>query len=232
MSLFRPNRHPGKLIVVEGIDGCGKSTQVGLLKEWLIAQGMQTAFTSWNSSPLVQPITARGKKRHLLTPATYSLMHAADLADRLERYVIPRLKAGVVVLADRYAYTGYARDVARGLSRKWVRNLYSFALRPNATFYFRLAPAEAFDRLASGGRIPGDYEAGMDLGLSRNIEESFRLLQGRVAAEYDSISQGAGFHVIDAAQPIGKQQLQMRRFVVKILGNKGKPVAKSAPHVL
>src|ERR1035437_7459823 len=117
MALFIPNRHRGKLIVVEGIDGSGKSTQVSLLSHWLRSQNLAVAFSEWNSSPLVRETTRRGKKKEILTPTTFSLIHATDFADRLERYIIPLLKAGAIVCADRYAYTAFGRDVVRGGER-------------------------------------------------------------------------------------------------------------------
>ena len=108
---------PGKLFIVEGIDGSGKSTQLDLLHKWLVSEGYLVVFTEWNSSPLVRRTTQRGKRDRLLTPLTFSLIHAADLADRMERQVIPALKAGAIVLADRYIYTAFARDGARGSFR-------------------------------------------------------------------------------------------------------------------
>jgi dTMP kinase len=138
MSLFVPNRQHGKLIIVEGIDGSGKSTQISLLSRWLRSQGYAVAFSEWNSSPLVRQTTRRGKKKEMFTPTTFSLIHATDFADRSESYILPLLKAGAIVCADRYAFTAYARDVARGVSRRWVRNLYRFAIRPDLAFYFRV----------------------------------------------------------------------------------------------
>ena len=121
---------PGRLFIVEGIDGSGKSTQLDLLHKWLVSEGYLVVFTEWNSSPLVRRTTQRGKRDRLLTPLTFSLIHAADLADRMERQVIPALKAGAIVLADRYIYTAFARDGARGIVSSWVRKMYGFAVRP------------------------------------------------------------------------------------------------------
>src|SRR6202043_1513298 len=119
--------YPGALVVVEGIDGSGKSTQLYLLKRWLEIGGYRIHFTEWNSSPLVKSATRRGKQRRLLTPTTFSLLHAADFADRCERQILPLLHSGYLVLADRYVYTAFARDVARNCSPRWLRNLYRFA---------------------------------------------------------------------------------------------------------
>ena len=132
MKTFAELNFPGRLIAVEGLDGSGKSTQIYLLKRWLELQGLKVYFSEWNSSPLVRKTTRRGKKKEMFKPATFSLMHATDFADRSERYITPLLKAGAIVCADRYAYTAFARDVARGVSRRWVRNLYSFSTRPRS----------------------------------------------------------------------------------------------------
>ena len=213
-----PNRFKGKLIIVEGIDGSGKSTQLSLLSQWLRSQTIAVAFSEWNSSPLVHETMRRGKKRKMLTPTTFSLLHATDFADRMERYILPLLKAGAVVCADRYAYTAFARDVARGVDRQWVRRLYSFALRPHLSFYFRLPLEVALGRILGGRDAIKYYEAGMDLGLSRDVEESFRIFQGRILAEYEAMTREMGFHVIDATLSIEAQQQQMRDIVQKKLG--------------
>ncbi|MCI0410323.1 MAG: dTMP kinase, partial [Acidobacteria bacterium] len=139
----------GKLIVVEGIDGSGKSTQIQLLLKWLEARGEQVFFTEWNSSELVRQATKRGKKKNLLTPSTFSLLHATDFADRLTYHILPYLKAGMTVLADRYIYTAFARDIARGVDPRWVRDLYSFAVPPDAVFYFRVPLEVATARILS-----------------------------------------------------------------------------------
>lgn len=218
MSLFVPNQFRGKLIVVEGIDGSGKSTQLALLVQWLRSKGIAVAFSEWNSSPLVRDTTRRGKKKEMFTPFSFSLIHATDFADRMERYILPMLKAGAVVCADRYAYTACARDVVRGVGGRWVRNLYRFAVQPNLAFYFRVPLDVALGRILGGRNAIKYYEAGMDLRLSRNIEESFRIFQGRILAEYDEMVQEMGFHVIDATGSIEQQQRQMRSIVMKELG--------------
>jgi len=219
MPLLAPNRYKGKLIVVEGIDGSGKSTQISLLSHWLRSQGYAVAFSEWNSSPLVRQATRRGKKKEMFTPTTFSLIHATDFADRMESYILPLVKAGAIVCADRYAYTAFARDVARGVHRNWVRNLYRFALRPNLSFYFRVPLDVALGRILGGRDAIKYYEAGMDLGLSRDVEESFRIFQGRILDEYEGMAQEMGFHIIDATLSIEEQQGQMRRIVMDQLGD-------------
>src|SRR5947209_12542851 len=218
MSLLLPNRHRGKLIVVEGIDGSGKSTQLFLLSRWLRSQGYAVAFSEWNSSPLVRQTTRRGKRKEMFTPTTFSLIHATDFADRMESYILPLVKSGAIVCADRYAYTAFARDVARGVSRRWVRNLYRFAIHPSLAFYFRVPLDVALGRILGGRDALKYYEAGMDLGLARDVEESFRIFQGRILEEYEAIAQEMGFHVIDATLSIEEQQRRMREVVRNVLG--------------
>ena len=219
MPLFVPNRYRGKLIVVEGIDGSGKSTQISLLSHWLRSQGYAVAFSEWNSSPLVRRTTRRGKRKEMFTPTTFSLIHATDFADRMESYIMPLVKSGTIVCADRYAYTAFARDVARGVSRRWVRNLYRFAIRPDLCFYFRVPLDVALGRILGGRDALKYYEAGMDLGLARDVEESFRIFQGRIIDEYEAMVREMGFDVIDANLSIEEQQGCMREIVIKVLGD-------------
>src|ERR1700756_2150049 len=219
MPLFVPNRYRGKLVVVEGIDGSGKSTQLSLLSHWLRSQGYAVAFSEWNSSPLVRQTTRRGKRKEMFTPTTFSLIHATDFADRMESYIFPLVKSGAIVCADRYAGTAFARDVARGVSRSWVRNLYRFALHPNLSFYFRVPLDVALGRILGGRDALKYYEAGMDLGLARDVEESFRLFQGRILDEYESMSKEVGFHVIDATLSIEEQQRRMRDIMIEVIGD-------------
>ena len=199
--------------MVEGIDGSGKTTQLGLLAKWLVASGHRVFMTEWNSSALVKAATKAGKKKNALTPMTFSLLHATDFADRLLYKIIPPLKAGMIVLADRYAYTAFARDVARGVDRQWVRDLYSFAVRPNLSVYFRVPIEVSLDRLLARRVKLKFYEAGMDMGWSTNATESFRRFQTLVLDEYDQIVAEHGLHVIDATGSITEQQRAFRRIV-------------------
>ncbi len=213
MKRYGEHRFPGKLFVVEGIDGSGKSTQLMLLHQWLQAEGYGTIFSEWNSSPLVKETTRRGKKKQMLTPATFSLIHATDFADRMEHHIIPLLKAGAVVLCDRYIYTAFARDVVRGMDPKWVRELYGFAVKPTIAFYFRVPLDVAMKRILEGRAGLKYYEAGMDLGLSDDEEESFRIFQGRILEEYDKMVPEFDLTVIDATLAIEEQQAAMRAAV-------------------
>jgi len=215
--LSDPHPYSGKLVVVEGIDGSGKSTQLSLLYRWLQSRGYKVFFTEWNSSILVRRSMRRGKKKDLLTPTTFSLLHAVDFADRLTYKIIPPLKAGMVVLADRYIYTAFARDVARGVHPDWVRAVYSFAPKPDLTLYFRVPIEVSLDRLLIGRAKLKYHEAGMDLGLSRDPAESFRLFQSRVLEEYDRLVGEFGLRAIEATSDIHTQQLLVRRLVRQVL---------------
>jgi dTMP kinase len=217
-TLTTPHQYPGKLFVVEGIDGSGKTTQLGLLAKWLVAAGHRVFVTEWNSSALVKAATKAGKKKNQLTPMTFSLLHATDFADRLLYHIIPPLKAGMIVLADRYTYTAFARDVARNVDRAWVRELYSFAVRPDLAVYFRVPIEVSLDRLLARRVKLKFYEAGMDMGWSTNPTESFRMFQGKVLEEYDRIVEEFGLAMIDATGSITEQQRIFRRIVANQLG--------------
>jgi dTMP kinase len=204
---------PGKLFVVEGIDGSGKSTQLDLLRKWLIGAGYCVAFSEWNSSPVVRATTRRGKKKQLLSPTTFSLIHAADFADRMERQMLPALKAGAIVLADRYMYTAFARDVVRGVHPQWVRKIYAFAVQPTVAFYFRVPLEESINRIMFGRPKLKYYEAGLDLGLSSDPNESFALFQERIVKEYEKMVDEFGLTAIDAMLPLTEQQEMIREIV-------------------
>lgn len=225
MISYGQHRFPGRLFVVEGTDGSGKSTQLALLYQWLKAEGYNVFFSEWNSSPLVKDTTKRAKKRRLFTPATFSLLHATDFADRTERDIIPPLKAGAIVLADRYIYTAFARDVARGCDRRWVRELYQFAIKPTASFFFRAPLDVAIDRIFSARPRLKYYEAGMDMQWSDDEEESFKIFQGKILEEYDLMVEEFGLTVVDATRSIEKQQREMRAIVSRYLKEKLKEKA-------
>jgi len=204
---------PGRLFVVEGIDGSGKSTQLDLLHKWLTSLGYAVAFSEWNSSPVVRKTTKVGKKKQILTPTTFSLIHAVDFADRYQQQIEPALKAGAIVLADRYVYTAFARDVARGVNREWVRQVYAFAAMPSVALYFRVPLDESLRRIIGGRPSLKYYEAGLDLGLSDDPLESYRIFQGRILREYESLLDEYNLSVVDASLPIVEQQEVVREII-------------------
>lgn len=215
--MLRPNDTKGKLIVVEGIDGSGKSTQIDLLYKWLLSKGYSVYFSEWNSSALVKSTTKLAKKNQAFTPATFSILHCTDFADRWENSIYPLLKAGVIVLADRYAFTAFARDIARGNDPQWVRDMYSFAFMPDAALYFRVPLDIAVERITGSRAKLKYYEAGMDLGLSDSYEESFKIFQGRILTEYDKMVDEFGLTRIDGTLPVKDQQKKVRALIKQIL---------------
>jgi dTMP kinase len=212
-----PAELPGKLIAVEGLDGSGKSTQIYLVKRWLELEGYKVFFTEWNSSLLVRRSTKKGKKRHLLTPTTFALIHCTDFADRYERQILPMLHAGYIVVADRYIYTAFARDAARGCDRAWIRKLYSYARHPDVTFLFDAPLSVALTRIVTGRPRLKFYEAGMDMGLSKDPFESFQIFQGRMYEEYQHMVGEYNFVRIDATRSPGVQQREVRDLLQKYI---------------
>ena len=215
MKTFADLNFPGRLVAVEGLDGSGKSTQIYLLKRWLEAEGIKVYFSEWNSSELVKSATSKGKKRELLTPTTFSLIHATDFADRYERHLLPLLRAGYIVLCDRYAFTAFARDVTRGCPPEWVRGIYSFAAQPDLTFFFKTELEVSLNRILEGRPKLKFFEAGMDLRLSTDPYESFRIFQGRILEQYVAMSGEFKFIVIDANQNVEKQQALVRKLLAE-----------------
>jgi dTMP kinase len=215
-SLLHPHTYPGRLIIVEGIDGSGKSTQIHLVQRWLTSLGYNVYFTEWNSADLVKKTTKRGKKTRSLTPTTFSLLHATDFAHRFVLNILPPLKAGMIVLADRYVYTAYARDSVRGCDSEWVRKVYAFAPRPDIAFYFRVPIEVSLKRITMARRVLKDFEAGMDLELHSDPFESFRIFQGSILEQYDRMTDAEGLEVVDATSSIAEQQ----RFVRDVISRR------------
>ena len=210
----------GALICTADIDGSGKSTHIDLLYDWLKSKNADVILTRWNSSDLIANTTKKAKKKNMLSPRTFSLLHAVDFADRLEKVIIPALKAGFIVLADRYVYTAFARDVARDVDSIWVRNMYSFAIKPDLTVYFDVSAKVSLDRICST-RQPKYYEAGMDLKLSNNPYKSSVLFQNRVIQEYKNMIVEFGLIQLDANDTIHSRQQYFRKLVMEVLDKKG-----------
>ena len=213
MKTFAELNFPGRLIAVEGLDGSGKSTQIYLLKRWLELQGLKVFFSEWNSSELVKSATSKGKKMTLLTPTTFSLIHATDFADRYERQLVPLLRAGYLVLCDRYIFTAFARDIVRGCPPEWVRGIYNFAALPDLTFFFKADLEVSLKRILDGRPQLKYFESGMDLNLSPDPYESFRIFQGRLLEQYLAMSTEFGFRMVDANARIEVQQTMVRQII-------------------
>jgi len=223
-----PHGQAGRLIVFEGLDGSGKSTQARLLVKWLAAQGYRVFSTEWNSSDMVSEVIRRGKKKNLLTPTTFSLLHAVDFADRFERQIAPPLRAGYIVVCDRYAYTAFVRDAARGCDPQWVRNLYSFAPLPDKVLYFRVPVSTSLHRKVLSRQNISYYEAGMDLGLSDEVVDSYERFQTRLKREYDRLAPLDGFVTVRADRPVEEVLRQVRQEIRPLLV--GFPKAEALVH--
>jgi dTMP kinase len=227
-ALNQPHQFPGKLIIVEGIDGSGKSTQLQLAKRHLEARGLAPFFTEWNSAELIKEVTKKGKKKMSLTPMTFSLLHATDFAHRLVHNILPPLKAGMIVLADRYVFTAFARDVVRGCDPVWVRRIYQFAPRPDRAFYFNVPIEVSIARVLSGRAKIKDYEAGMDLKLASDHVESFKIFQSRILDEYAKVVGEYGLTEIDATLSISQQQQIVREYLDETLADYQPPEEQEA----
>lgn len=199
----------GSLIVIEGTDGVGRSTQIDQLIAWLELQGYAVTNTGWTRSALLSETINEAKAGHALTTTTFSLLYAADFADRLEKNIIPALRAGFIVLADRYMYTAFARNAAMGADRKWTRDLFGCALIPDLVLYLKIDVDDLIPRVLEGKGM--DYwESGMHVALGSDIFESFVRYQGRLIREYNRLAREFSFVTIDARQRIESIQSQLR----------------------
>ena len=214
--------YPGKLIAVEGTDGVGRSTQISLLREWLEVQGYGVIETGWTRSELMQPTIDLAKSSNTLNKLTFVLLYATDFADRLEKEIIPALKAGFIVLSDRYIFTALARAGVRGVDRAWIRNLYGFAIAPHLVFYLRIDEKTLIRRVLQARGM--DYwESGMDLKLGDDIYESFRAYQRVLLKEYASMADEFGFRVLDARRKVDVIQDELRRQIAAFLAESEAP---------
>jgi dTMP kinase len=206
----------GTLITLEGTDGVGRSAQIRLLKEWLEVQGYGVIETGWSRSELVSETIGVAKAGHNLNQLTFSLLYATDFADRLEKLVIPALRSGFVVLADRYMYTAFARSVVRGADPRWIRSVFGFALVPDLVLHLKI-DVDNLVRRVLRGRGMDYWEAGMDLHLGSDPYESFRKYQRKLLREYNKMSREFGFINIDANQSIDSIQEKIRAKVRALL---------------
>jgi dTMP kinase len=209
--------YPGKIIAIEGTDGVGRSTQIRLLREWLEVQGYGVIETGWTRSALMQPTIDLAKASNTLNKLTFVLLYATDFADRLEKEVVPALKAGFIVLADRYIFTALARARVRGVDRAWLRNLYGYAIAPHLVFYLKIDVDTLIHRVVQSGGMDF-WESGMDLKLGDDIYDSFRTYQGKLLREYHALADEFGFRTLDARQPIDRIQEELRRQIGEFLG--------------
>jgi dTMP kinase len=214
--------YPGKLIAIEGTDGVGRSTQIQLLREWLEVKGYGVIETGWTRSQLMQPTIELAKSSNTLNKLTFVLLYATDFADRLEKEIIPALKAGFVVLSDRYIFTALARAGMRGVDRQWLRNLYGFAIVPHLVFYLNIDVKTLIGRVLES-RGMDFWESGMDLKHGDDIYDSFRAYQSKLIREYQSMSDEFHFRVLDARRPVDRIQDELRKQVSAFLEPADKP---------
>jgi dTMP kinase len=210
--------YPGKLIAVEGTDGVGRSTQIRLLREWLEVQGYGVVETGWTRSELMQPTIELAKSSNTLNKLTFVLLYATDFADRLEKEIVPALKAGFIVLSDRYIFTALARAGVRSVDRAWIRNLYGFAIAPHLVFYLKIDEKTLIRRVLQS-RGMDFWESGMDMKVGDDIYESFRAYQRTLLREYASMADEFGFRVLDARRKIDVIQEELRRQIGAFLSD-------------
>jgi dTMP kinase len=221
----------GKLIVIEGTDGVGRSTQISLLKEWLEQKGHAVLDTGLSRSGLVGKGIKRAKEGHTLGRITLTLFYGTDFADRLEHEIVPALRAGFVVLTDRYIYSLIARAIVRGLDPEWVRKVYAFALKPDAVFYLRIAVDDLIPRVVFSRGF--DYwESGMDVYSTEDMYEGFRRYQTSLLEQFDRLADEYNFKVVDATPDPKKIFEKLRAGITKVLeGEPGRPALEIAPAV-
>jgi dTMP kinase len=213
---IRKHGYEGLLIVIEGTDGSGKSTQLGLLKEYLEKQSYGVMVSEWKTSKLIADVIDDAKDRNLLNATTFSLIYAADFADRLENQIIPALKAGFVVLLDRYTYTAFTRDVVRGQDLEWVKKLYDYAPKPDLVFYLDMPVGVLLKRIIGTTGLDY-YESGCDMGFSTDFYKSFEIYQNKCLAQYNAMADDYGFIKIDGTKSIRDIHKIMQKNVQKLL---------------
>jgi dTMP kinase len=227
-----PHPFPGKLIVIEGTDGVGRSTQAELLRNWLAVEGYGVVTTEWKSSELIFRVIDKAKSKNALNTITFSLLYATDLADRLHNIILPALKAGLIVIADRYFYTAFARDVVRGADPAWVRKLYGFAVEPDLVFYLKMPLENLLRRIITTRGGLDFYESGRDIGMSTDLYQSFKLYQSQILFEYEHMMDEYNFKVVAADDPIDTVQKILRNSVRELLGEDFEQATKPATSII
>ena len=227
LPYLKPFQKKGRLIAIEGTDGCGRSTQIALLKNWLEVQGYAVIETGWARSNLMHKSIELAKSGNTMDRMTFTLLYATDFADRFENMIIPALKSGHIVLTDRYVFTAMARDVVRQPDTKWIRNLFSFALEPDLTLYMKIDIETLIPRAIEGGGM-NYWEAGMDLHMGQDLFDSFANYQVTQIAEYNKLAKEFNFETIDARKKVEEIQEDMREKVKPFIqGTKSKPWPRS-----
>jgi dTMP kinase len=222
------NELKGKLIAIEGSDGVGRSTHIEMIQEWLEVQGYGVITTGWTRSALMSKTIEMAKKGNILDRWSFSLLYATDFADRLEHQVIPALRSGFIVLADRYIYTAFARDTVRSGDRKWIRDVFGFAVVPDLVCYLRIDVDTLALRVIESNNM-NFWESGMDLRLGVDLYDSFKKYQGLLIEEFDKMAEEFGFEVVDARKPPEEIQQALRSKIEPILTNNRAGLAVAMP---
>src|SRR5215471_5468909 len=216
----RPEDLVGKLIAVEGADGSGRSTQIARLVEWLETGGHATVQVGLKRSTLVSEELDRAQEGNILSRTTLGLFYATDFADQLENIILPALKAGFIVLADRYIYTLMARDMARGMDEAWLKNLYGIALEPDAVFYLEVEAEELVQRNLSKNATLDYWESGMDLGMSRDMFDSFVQYQTAMQSAFRQLQKSYGFTIVDGNRSVSEVTVELRKKISAVINGK------------
>ena len=207
---------PGRLVVIEGTDGVGRSTQLSLLRPWLESSGYAVMDTEMTRSVLAGPGLKRAKEGHTLGPITLNLYYVTDFVDRFESQILPALRAGFIVLTDRYIYSLIARAVVRGADPQWIRSIYGLALKPDAVFYLKIGIDDLIPRVLQRGGF--DYwESGMDMRLGGDLFESFVNYQTLLLEQFEMMTREYGFQVIDAGLPVEQLSEQLKYRILPLL---------------
>jgi dTMP kinase len=211
----------GLLIVIEGPDSSGRSTQIRMLSSWLEERGYAVVQTGLLRSPIVGPALEAAKQGNVLSPRTMSLFYATDFYDQLENTIVPALRAGYLVLSDRYIYTLQARDLVRGANPAWVESLYSMAVVPDAVFFLMASSRNLVERTLTANQLLDYWESGMDIGISRNWYDSFIRYQRRLRVEFKKLQEKYGFEIVDANRSVNAIQKGLRARVESVLHEAG-----------
>src|SRR5436190_22364899 len=216
----RPEELVGRLIVVEGADGSGPSTQNAMLVEWLEGCGHATVQVGLKRSTLVSEELEKAQEGNILSRTTLGLFYATDFADQLENIILPALKAGFIVLSDRYIYTLMARDMVRGMDETWLKNLYGLAPEPDAVFYLQVPPDELVQRTFEKNSALDYWESGMDIGLSRDMFDSFMKYQTAMEKTFRHLQQTYGFTIVDGNRSAEAISSDLRKKIDAVLAGK------------
>ena len=220
LTYLNPSDLKGKLIAIEGTDGVGRSTHIELLQEWLEVQGYGVITTGWTRSNLMSKTIEVAKEGNTIDRWSLSLLYATDFADRLENEIIPALRAGFIVLTDRYIYSLMARAIVRGSDPEWLREVYSFALKPDAIFYLRVKIDDLVTRVLQSSGF--DYwESGMDMHMGEDMYESFVRYQKWLLAEFDKMVENYGFEIVDASRSVEEVFEDLRVRVDRVVARNG-----------